>query len=228
VTRDLDFQAKRIANDPSIILSLVREIASVERTDGLAFDPHTATSEAIREGDAYQGVRVKLPCTLASARVGFGVDVNVGDPIWPGPEALVVPRLLGGTVTVAGYPLPMVYAEKLVTMLQRGTANTRWRDFADVYLLSGEHAVGAAAIRRAMSEVASYRKAPLVSLSETLDGLASIAQRRWTTWSRTQGLAAKLPSSFAEVLAAITTFAEPLLADKGVSGTWNPKLRRWG
>lgn len=69
-TRDLDFQAKRVANDPSIILSLVREIASVERADGLAFDPHTATSEAIREGDAYQGVRVKLPCTLASARVG--------------------------------------------------------------------------------------------------------------------------------------------------------------
>jgi len=118
-TRDLDFQAKRVANDPSIILSLVREIASVGRADGLAFEPHTATSAVIREGDAYHGVRVKLPCTLASARVGFGVDVNVGDPIWPGPEALVVPRLLGGTITVAGYPLPMVYAEKLVTMLQR-------------------------------------------------------------------------------------------------------------
>jgi hypothetical protein len=170
---------------------------------------------------------VKLPCTLASARVGFGVDVNVGDPIWPGPESLVVPRLLGGTITVAGYPLPMVYAEKLVTMLQRGTANTRWRDFADVYLLSGEHPVAAADVIRAMGEVAAYRKAPLVSLSETLVGLAPIAQRRWAIWSRTQGLAAKLPPSFAEVLAAVTAFAQPLLADKVTSGTWNPRLRRW-
>lgn len=226
-TRDLDFQAKHVANDPSIILSLVREIASVGRADGLAFEPHTATSAVIREGDAYHGVRVKLPCTLASARVGFGVDVNVGDPIWPGPEALVVPRLLGGTITVAGYPLPMVYAEKLVTMLQRGTANTRWRDFADIYLLSGEHPAAAAAVRRAMTEVASYRKAPLVSLSETLAGLAAIAQRRWAAWFRTQGLAAKLPSSFGEVLAAVTAFAEPLLTDNVRSGTWDPKLRRW-
>jgi hypothetical protein len=226
-TRDLDFQAKRVANDPAIILSLVREVATVRRDDGLAFEPHTATSAAIREGDAYQGVRVKLPCTLASARVGFGVDVNVGDPIWPGPQALVVPRLLGGTVTVAGYPLPMVYAEKIVTMLQRGTANTRWRDFADIYLLSGAHPVAAAAVRRAMTEVASYRKAPLVSLSETLADLAAIAQRRWAAWSRTQGLAAKLPSSFVEVLAAVTAFAEPLLSDKVSSGTWAPKLRRW-
>lgn len=30
----------------------------------------------------------------------------------------------------------MVLAEKLVTAVQRGTANTRWRDFADVYLLT--------------------------------------------------------------------------------------------
>jgi hypothetical protein len=45
-TRDLDFQAKRVANDPSIILSLVREIAFVGLADGLAFEPQTATSRS--------------------------------------------------------------------------------------------------------------------------------------------------------------------------------------
>lgn len=48
--------------------------------------------------------------------------------------------LLGGEpLALSGYPLPMVYAEKLVTALQRGTVNTRWRDFADVWTLSGAH-----------------------------------------------------------------------------------------
>jgi hypothetical protein len=33
----------------------------------------------------------------------------------------------------------MVLAEKIITAVQRGTANTRWRDFVDVYLLTGAH-----------------------------------------------------------------------------------------
>jgi hypothetical protein len=45
-----------------------------------------------------------------------------------------VPRLLGGSITVRGYPLSMVFAEKIVTAVQRGTVNTRWRDYADIVL----------------------------------------------------------------------------------------------
>ena len=64
----------------------------------------------------------------------FHVDVNVGDPVWPVPGPVEVPRLLGGSVTLLGYPLTMILAEKIVTGVERGTANTRWRDYADVYL----------------------------------------------------------------------------------------------
>jgi hypothetical protein len=34
----------------------------------------------------------------------------------------------------------MVLAKKIVTALQRGVANTRWRDFGDIWSLSGSHA----------------------------------------------------------------------------------------
>ena len=33
----------------------------------------------------------------------------------------------------------MVYAEKIITALQRGTNNNRWRHFTDLYLLTGRH-----------------------------------------------------------------------------------------
>jgi hypothetical protein len=42
-----------------------------------------------------------------------------------------LPRLLGGSLCIRGYSIEMVIAEKLVTALERGTANTRWRDFVD-------------------------------------------------------------------------------------------------
>ena len=42
-----------------------------------------------------------------------------------------------------------MYAEKIVTALQRGTANTRWRDFADIYLLRTQQDGPAARARTA-------------------------------------------------------------------------------
>ena len=47
--------------------------------------------------------------------IRFHVDVSVGDPIWPGPQQIRVPRLIDGVIVVRGYPLEMVLAEKLVT-----------------------------------------------------------------------------------------------------------------
>jgi hypothetical protein len=67
------------------------------------------------------------------------IDVNVGDPMHPPPNTIEVPRLLGGELTVLGYPLAMVFAEKIVTAVTRGTQSTRWRDFADIYLLARRH-----------------------------------------------------------------------------------------
>jgi len=72
----------------------------------------------------------------------FHVDINFGDPSWPAPGIVEIPRLLGGSISVLGYPMVMVLAEKFVTAVQRGTANTRWRDGADIYLLSGRHGPG--------------------------------------------------------------------------------------
>lgn len=74
----------------------------------------------------------------------------------------------------------MVHAEKIVTAISRGTANTRWRDFGDVYVLSGTHPVTAAELRAAMAEVARHRGVKLQPLELVLDGYELVAQtRRW-------------------------------------------------
>ncbi|MGW3604362.1 nucleotidyl transferase AbiEii/AbiGii toxin family protein [Micromonospora sp. NPDC005161] len=135
-TRDVDLQGRWISNSTDQVLEIVRSIAALHLDDGLVFDTASASAETIRDDDVYAGVRVSLTGNLSAARLTFHVDVNVGDPIWPDPLQIKLPRLLDGEIVVTGYPLPMVYAEKLVTALQRGEANTRWRDFADVYLLS--------------------------------------------------------------------------------------------
>lgn len=120
-----------------------------------------------------------------------------------------LPRLLGGTIRLSGYPLRMVYAEKIITALQRGTVNTRWRDFADLYILTRHHTVAGAELQRALAEVAGYRHSVMSPLARALDGYASVAQPRWAAWRRKQHLDDRLPLLFAEVIDAVEAFADP-------------------
>jgi hypothetical protein len=226
-TRDVDLQARSVANDAESILAMVREVVAVERDDGLVFSPGTAAAEVIRDVEEYSGVRVSLRCTLASAKLAFQVDVNVGDPIWPAPRTISLPRLLGGQLTLVGYPVAMIHAEKLVTALQRGIANTRWRDFADMYLLTRKHGVSGAELVGALRQVAKYRKAELASLSTVLAGYATVAQARWSAWRRQQQLEDRLPAEFRELIEFVVRFSEPALLGAVSDKTWSPVGATW-
>jgi hypothetical protein len=89
-TKDVDLAGRDPANDTTTVLDLVRSVLTIEPSvkDGIDFSADTATAEVIREDDDYSGVRVHVETRLASARLPFHVDVNVGDPIWPGEHRL--------------------------------------------------------------------------------------------------------------------------------------------
>jgi len=228
-TRDVDLAGLQIANDVAEVREVVVTVLQVKlpEDDGIDFDAESARAEMIREEDEYSGVRVSVDATLATAQLSFHVDVNFGDPIWPAPQLVAVPRLRGGpAIELAGYPLPMVYAEKIVTAIQRGTANTRWRDFGDIWTLSRHHSVSGADLRRAIEEVARYRKAELTLLADVLDGYADLAQARWSAWRR-RSSSAHLPEEFGDVLTSVTAFADPALADEASAGTWDAPTGAW-
>lgn len=166
------------------MLRLVQEVSRVQLDDGLKFDAAGASADAIRDEDAYSGVRVTLTGTLSVAKLAFHVDVNVGDPIWPAPQRITLPRLLEGQIIISGYPLAMVHAEKVVTAVHRGVANTRWRDFADIHALVRRHDINGAELTTAIERVAQHRQVRLAPLAQVLDGYPALAQQRWAAWRR--------------------------------------------
>lgn len=228
-TKDIDLQATRLTGDPEEVAERVRIIAALEVADGLAFDLASVTAMTIREEDEYAGVRVKLTATLGTARLTVGIDVNFGDPIWPAPRLVDLPRVvpLGlPPVTLLGYPLTMVLAEKVVTAIDRGIANTRWRDFADVYVLTRLHPVDAAEFRASVKTVAEYRNVAFTPLLPTLAPMGDWAQQRWRAWRTRSHREHELPGAFADVLAAVAGFADPVLSETAV-GQWNPSAKSW-
>lgn len=227
-TRAVDLLALNMPNDVDAVRRVVSDIAAVRVDDGLDLDAEGVAAELIREGGTYNGVRATVRGSLSTARFVFHVDVNVGDPVWPATRVTDIPRLLGTEpIRLIACPLVMVVAEKVVTAVQRGTANTRWRDFADLYLLSRILPLDGRELQRAIAEVAAFRAAPRVALLTVLEEFAAVGQARWALWRRKQGLEDRLPGELAEVAASVADFADPALAGRADGTTWNPMTRTW-
>ncbi len=210
-TLDIDLAAVDVANDLETLRGIIIEILSIGRDDGLDFDVDTTGVEAIREEEEYGGARVTIHGRLSTGVIQFHVDVNVGDPLWPPPDAVDVPRVLGGRpIRVRGYRVELVLAEKIVTALRRGTANTRWRDFVDIVSLARRD-VDETALVESIRRVAIYRQAPIQPLREVLTGYDRVAQARWSAWRRKQRLTNSTPEQFANLLDQVLEFVEPVL-----------------
>ena len=130
-------------------------------------------------------------------------------------------------ISLRGYPMEMVLAEKTITALQLGIASTRWRDFGDIYQLTGQFHLTARTVRAAFEAVAAYRTAELTTLAVELDGYAEVAQGKWFAWRSRHDLTDRLPTSFQEVLDAVTVFADPVLTTTLTVTDWDPATRSW-
>jgi len=109
-TRDLDVLALKTDNEPAAVQRVIVDVTSVEADDGVEFLQDTIAAAVIRDDDVYPGVRASLEARLATARLKFSVDFNVGDPVVPAPIRTAVPVLLGDEpIEVLAYPKVMYY-----------------------------------------------------------------------------------------------------------------------
>lgn len=226
-TRDIDLSASGFPNDVVEAEGRVRSIAAIGIDDDLIFVTSSVRGEEIRDDSEYHGVRVHIIARLASAEIPFHVDVNFGDPVWPAPVRTGLPRLLGGQIDVLAYPVTMVLAEKIVTAVERGAANTRWRDFVDVASLATKADISGDDMIRSLAIVAASRQIELLPLTEVLDGMADNAQRKWAAWRRKQHLDATTPEHFQNLLDSCSAFADPVLRREVDGFHWSSHDHRW-
>jgi hypothetical protein len=228
-TRDADLLALRPDGGEDRIRALVGEIASIDGDDGVAFDLDRARSAPTREGAAYGGVRLVVPSALGRAQVNLALDVNVGDPVTPGPVPTRFPQLLGGEpFEVLGYPVETVLAEKIAAALDLGGLNTRDRDWADVWRLTGAHDLDGDTMTLALRRTCAHRTVPVRGLSDSAGGIPQLRQAAYTAWRRRQAAEeSAYPASMAEVVEAVVAFADPPLLGRVAGMRWHAAGREW-
>lgn len=133
-TMDLDTTIKGFELTHDSIRDIFEEICKISVEDDVTFSVNRTTD--IRETDDYPGIRVSLTASYPPLKVPMTVDVTTGDKITPR-EIEYTFRLLFDerTISIMAYNLETILAEKLETILSRNIANTRPRDFYDVYIL---------------------------------------------------------------------------------------------
>lgn len=230
-TVDADALARNMASDADAVAERVAEIAALpDRGDGVAFDTSSTATAPIREGALYSGVRVTMVARLATAAVKLRLDINFGDPVTPAPRLVELPALRpgGDPIRVLGYPVETVLAEKLVTAIDLGVANTRVRDFADIYVLTGTQTVSSVAFREALEATAGFRGVSLRPLHDAVQGLAALRVSTYQAYRRGLGASmTDLPESFQETVSAAVAFVDPVLAGLGDPAVWVPSRRHW-
>ena len=136
-TMDIDGTIKKLPLTTETIESMIEEIITISLEDNTHFSIigiHKIMDEA-----EYEGIRISLDAQIDRMKTPLKVDISTGDIITPR-EISYQHKLLfeERSISVAAYNLETVLSEKMEAIISRGTANTRLRDFYDVYILQIE------------------------------------------------------------------------------------------
>ena len=204
-------------SDVNQIQQVFQELCEIkpDDDDGIAFDPGSISVEPIREEQAYGGQRVTLKATVHSANIALQVDLGFGDAVTPTPEQIEYPtRLEFPAPKLLAYPKDTLVAEKLEAMVSLGIANSRLKDFYDVWLLSQKASFNGSILREAIRATFERRgtvlpdEAPL-ALTEEFAG----DHRKQAQWQAfiTRHEPDEAPADLSEAVVTIREFLLPVL-----------------
>lgn len=231
-TRDIDLLAKNMPNNVEDMKRVFENIFSIECDDALKFDQGTLDVRNITEFKEYHGVNVSIMAYLDRTRVPVSIDVGFGDVIYPGRVKMNFPVLLDMDVPeIYVYSISSVVAEKFEAIVSLGDANSRYKDFYDIYILADRYDFDGTELKEAVKETFEHRGTGFDDIFAFKDDfLASeIHQNRWKAFLKKKK--ALVNVELEDVVRLIKTMLLPvvdcIVRGKEYSLTWDHKSRSW-
>lgn len=213
-TKDIDFLAEQVKNNPDDIKHIFRNIAKITYDDGVKFNSLSITTARIKEDADYEGIRLKIEATLGQAIKRLQMDIGFGDIIIPKAKVLDFPTLLEEKPPkVRVYSIESIISEKFEAMVKLAMANSRMKDFYDVYSLSLSNNFQGNRLKKAIETTFQRRKTPipdnpLVFREEFYENKER--QKQWAAFLRKLRLH-NINQEFNEIMKRIIYFLEPVI-----------------
>jgi predicted nucleotidyltransferase component of viral defense system len=229
-TRDIDFLGA-IDNSTAAVERAVADCLAVEYPgDGLIFDPAVETSE-INVADRYPGVRAVVRGNLDGGTFKLQLDIGIDDAVVPEPEWVEYPTLLDlDAPRILAYQPSTALAEKLDTIVSKGLANSRLKDYYDIWLLSTLHSYDGVELAASILATFTHRGTAIphdtpLGLTDAFYGNAEV-QARWRSFLSSKAIDAL--DDFSDVCAAISDFMTPpavaAASDEAFEMRWEPSV----
>ena len=191
-TRDLDLLGH---GDPApeAVLDVFKEVLGQRHPDGVLFDMDAVRVSRIRQENEYGGLRIRATADIGGARIAVNVDVGFGDAIEPAAEWLDYPVLLDMPAPrLRGYARETVVAKKFQAMVALGMANSRMKDYYDLWILSQAPEIDRSRLAGAIS--ATFARRRTVIPDAVPDGLTpefaedAVKRQQWEAFKRDLGI----------------------------------------
>lgn len=170
-------------------------------------------AEEITKDSEYRGTRIVMDARMDNVRLKIQVDFGVGDVIVPGPRMIQYPALLGGdTIQLLAYPVESAIAEKLQAMVALGGANSRMKDFYDLWICSKHLDFNAHTLLKAIDATFKNRGTPVPGEEfEALTANFAAGHRvQWNAFARKMG-ENDLSNAFDKIIEDLKVFVIPVL-----------------
>ena len=134
-TMDLDTTIRKLELSESTLLDTITRICEINLQDDITFN--IKSIELIRKDDIYGGYRLKLDAVYEKIVTPLSIDITTGDIISSGVIKYETTCIMDETAKISlwGYSIENILAEKIETILSRDVTTTRPRDYYDVYIL---------------------------------------------------------------------------------------------
>ena len=134
-TMDIDTTIRNYNLSSEDARKMIEDIIAVPLDDGTRFEVKSV--ESIMDEAEYPGIRFKLEVVLDTMKTPLKIDISTDDVITP-KEVDYEYKLMfeERSIPLLAYNLETVLAEKMETIISRGTLNTRMRDYYDLMILN--------------------------------------------------------------------------------------------
>ena len=209
-TRDLDLLG--IGDpEPEAMLATFRDILTLNDDDGVEFDVGALRVDRIREELEYGGLRLRTTASISGARINLTVDIGFGDAMEPGAEMLDYPTMLAFPAPrLRAYARETVIAEKFQAMVALGRANSRMKDFYDIWMLSKSFDFAGDRLARAIAATFARRETAVpVDLPDALTPAFANDEQKQRQWNAFIRDVSADPGSLEDVVTSLAEFLMP-------------------
>lgn len=231
-TMDIDLLAQHIPNSTDEMKNVFKSIFSIDCDDALRFDLTTLEVINITEFKEYHGVNVSIMGYLDKTRIRVSLDIGFGDVIYPERMKMKFPVLLDMEAPeVYVYSIYSVIAEKFEAIVSLGFANSRYKDFYDIYVLAKKYNFEGTKLKNAIVETFKHRKTRFDNIAAFNSDFIEDAtrQKRWDAFIKKKKALVRI--DFKETIVLVKALLMPItiaiLNNSEFDKKWSKESERW-